>query len=491
MQGTVARLIPAALVLAGLAYFAREGELISTSLGKTALIVAALLALLYLALTVDAAWLLSAGILSTMFAGNWESLGLDLRLGPHRVFLAVGILAVLLRAPPVRDRPRLQLDHVHFLMAAAAGFALVSAYVAGTLQGERSQQILIDQFGLLPFVLFAIAPVAFHKQRQRMILLGSLVAAGAYLSVSALLEKLELYDLLWPSYIGNPYAGGHFGRARGPFVEAAAMGLALYGCAVAAAIALVVWKRPAARALAAAVLVAAPVGALLTVTRAVWLAAVVGTVVTLVSTPALRRFFVPVAAAGVVGVLVAFAAIPGLAGDAEQRQKDKTPLYDRQNTNEAGLRMLADKPFLGVGWHLPNPELEPYFRQHENRPLTGYRAGLHNIYLYYAAGLGLIGFGLWLGALLLAFGRALGPGGTPQLAAWKTGLKAIAVAWLIVGATSPAHYPFITYLVWAWAGIATGLPALAPAATAAARQAPRGATTWSLSQGKFRRWSLG
>jgi O-antigen ligase len=487
MQSAVARLVPAALVLAGLAYFAREGELISATVGETALVVAALLVLLHLALTVDAAWLLSAGILSTMFAGNWGSLGLDLSVGPHRALLAVGILAVLLRAPPVRDRPSLHLDHVHFVMAAAVAFALMSAFVAGTLEGEKAQFVLLDQFGVLPFVLFAIAPIAFHTQRQRMILLGALVATGAYLSVSALLEKLELYDLLVPSYIGDPAVGAHFGRARGPFAESAAMGLALYACAIAAAIAVVVWKRPRARLFAAAVLVAAPIGALLTVTRAVWLAATVATALAFVTTPALRRFVLPVTAASVVGVLVAFTLIPGLAGDAERRQNDRTPVYDRQNTNAAGLRMVADKPFLGVGWDRPNAELEPYFRQSEDRPLTGGVAGLHNIYLYYAAGLGLIGFGLWLAALVLAFSRGLGPGGSARLTTWKIGLKAIAGAWLIVGVTSPAHYPFTTYIVWAWAGIAAGLPAVA----AAARQAPRGATTWSLSQGKPRRWSLG
>ena len=462
MQSPTARLIPAALILAGLAYFAREAELLSTSVGETVLLVVALLVLLHLTLTVDPAWLLSAGILSTMFAGNWESLGLNADVGPHRVLLAAGILAVLLRAPPVRDRPPLQLDHVHFAMGAALAFAVVSAVAVDTFDEPKGRFVLLDQFGVLPFVLFAVAPVAFVTQRQRMILLGSLVVTGAYLSVTAVLEKLELYDLLVPGYIGDRGVGQHFGRARGPFVESAAMGLALYACAVAAAIAFVVWRRPGARALAAAVAVAAPIGALLTVTRGVWLAAIVATAVALVATPALRRFIVPVAAAGVAGVLVAFALIPGLAGDAERRQNDKTPVYDRQNTNSAGLRMLGDRPFVGVGWDRPNAELEPYFRQHEDRPLTGGRAGLHNIYLYYATGLGLVGFGLWLVAVLFAMSRALAPSGAAALVPWKVGLRALLVAWLVVGLFSPAHYPFTTYLVWAWAGVACGAPAAAP-----------------------------
>ncbi|HEX8054592.1 MAG TPA: O-antigen ligase family protein, partial [Thermoleophilaceae bacterium] len=164
-----------------------------------------------------------------------------------------------------------------------------------------------------------------------------------------------------------------------------------------------------------------------------------------------------------VGVLVAFAAIPGLAGDVNARQNDKTPVYDRENTNAAGLRLVAHNPFVGVGWDRPNAELEPYFRMDETIPLTGGRAGLHNIYLYYVAGLGLIGFGLWLIALLFSFSRALSPSDSLLLVPWKVGLKALLVAWLVVGLFSPAHYPFTTYLVWAWAGVACGTPVGAPA----------------------------
>ena len=42
--------------------------------------------------------------------------------------------------------------------------------------------------------------------------------------------------LVFPRYIVDPSVGLHFGRARGPFVEAAANGLAMCICAVAAAL---------------------------------------------------------------------------------------------------------------------------------------------------------------------------------------------------------------------------------------------------------------
>ena len=483
-----ARLVAVALVGAGLAYFAGEAGWIGASGAETALTALALAVLLHLALTVDPAWLFSAGIVATMFAGNWQHMGLNASIGPHRVILGAATLALLLRARPARDRPPLTLDGTHLAMAAALGFAGISAYAVGTIDDANPQAILLDQFGVLPFALFALAPLAFRTDRQRMILLGFLVGAGAYLSVTAVLERLKVHELVWPGYIADPGVGLHFGRARGPFVEAAAMGLALFGCTVAAAIALALWKRTWARAVAGGVVVLAPVGLLMTVTRGVWLAAIAGTLAAVATTAGLRRYLLPIVAGGIMAVVVAFALVPGLQGDAERRQNDQTPVYDRRNTNAAGLRMVADRPVVGYGWGKGNENMEQYFRLHPDIPLTGARAGLHNVYLYYATSLGLVGLGLWLVAVLLAFGQALASQPYSRGEPWRVGLKALAVAWLVIGLFSPALYPFATYLAWAWAGVVAGLPAGARAPLPGLLagngrgprlpgQAPRGATT--------------
>lgn len=463
MERDSARVLGWALVGAGALYAVAEFGLVRGSVSRYALVVVALLFLFHLARTVDPAWLLSAGIVSTMFAGRWDDLGLGSSFGPHRVLLAAGLLALLLRAPPARDRPSFHLDGAHLALAAALAYALFSGVVAGTLGEENARFRLLDQYGALPFIMFTVAPVAFATHRQRMILLGSLVAVGGYLSVTAVLEKLHLYGLLLPRYIADPAVGIHFGRARGPFVEAAADGLALYACAISAAIAFFVWRRPPARAAAAAVVVLAPVSLLLTETRGAWIAGIAGTLVALTTTAHLRRFLVPVAAVGVVGVLAALALIPGLSENVGDRQKDKGPVYERRNTNAAGLRMLADQPFLGFGWEQANAHMEPYFRLHPDIPLNGAMAGLHDVYLQYAVELGVVGFGLWLLAMALTFGRALGARAPPDIAPWQAGLKGIAIAWLVVGLFSPAHYAFTTFLVWTWAGVVYRRPAYAPA----------------------------
>jgi O-antigen ligase len=471
----------AGLIGAGSVAFASRLGLLPHVAETTALVALAGVMLLCVSMTVDPAWTLSAGIVATMFAGRWQDIGIDVGLGPHRVLLAVGALAVLLRTPPARDRPRLELGAVHFVLAAATAYAVTSAILAGTAMRSTSQFMLLDDYGVLPFLMFLVAPLAFRTERQRTILLGSLIATGAYLGVTAVLEKLHLYDLVVPSYIGDPSIGTHFGRARGPFVEAGADGLALYACAVAAAIALAGRSARWQRSAAAGVVILAPVGLLLTVTRSVWIAGVAATVLAMVSTPGLRRFVVPAAVMGVAAVLVAFTVIPGLAQQANNREGDKSSVWERQNTTAAGLRMIAARPLVGFGWDRANDRLEPYFRMDPDIPLVGARAGFHNVYLQYGVSLGLLGLGLWLLGGALAVRGAFTGRTPPELRPWAVGLKAIVLAWVAVSLSTPASYVFSTVLLWTWAGVAGGPPGARRLWYA--DQLDGGDTTWSRSQG--------
>jgi putative inorganic carbon (HCO3(-)) transporter len=456
--------IALALVAAGATYFTFKLGFVRHDAVTLTLAAVAGAGLVYLVLRVDPAWILTAGLVATVFAGHWEQLGLSTTASPHRILLVTGLLAVILRAPGARDRPPIEFRPVHFVLAAALGYALVSSIAAGTLERSNARFGLLDAFGLLPFMIFLVVPVAFATERQRRILLGSLVAVGGYLAVTALLERLKLTALVFPRYINDPNVGTHFGRARGPFVEAGADGLALFACAVAAGIALTLWRHRWQRVCAAIVVVLAPVGLLLTVTRSVWLAAVVGTFLAVVTTPGLRRFLVPIAVAGVTAVLLSFALIPGVAKQARDRQSDQGSVQERQNTTAAGLRMVADRPLVGFGWDRGNDRIDPYFRLDPNIPLKGEAAGFHNIYLQYAVNLGLVGLGLWLLGGGMAVGGALARRAPASVRPWQVGLKAFLGAWAVLGLSTPGSYSFSTFLLWTWAGVVVGTsPRRAPA----------------------------
>ena len=442
-----------ALLAGGVAYFVSAVASAYADVRTPALAAIAAALLVYLVRRVDAAWLISAGIAASMFSSNWWWFGFGGTVVPDRVLLATGILGVLLRIGPSRDRPPIELKPVHFALAAALAYAVVSMVIVQSTS-HTALFALIDQYGAMPFLVFTIAPVAFRTERQRQILLGSLVATGAYLSLTALFEKLRLTALIVPSYINDPAIGTHFGRARGPFVEAVANGLALYACAVAAGIAFAVWRRPLLRALAGSVAVLCLVGVQLTVTRAVWLGAVVATAFVLVAAPQLRRYLVPALVAGLCLVLGAFAVIPGLASQAENRKADQSPIWERKNSDAAAFRMIAAKPLLGFGWYEHNAKAESYFRMSPTFPLSGEKAGLHNLFLTYAVGLGLVGFGLWLLAVALALGGAVRHRAPPAIEPWRIGLGAIVACYIVAGIAGPLEYLYPTLLVWTWAGVA-------------------------------------
>ena len=89
-------------------------------------------------------------------------------------------------------------------MLAAALIVIVSAAVAGTLFHKTGAYPLLDRFGLLPFAAFVVAPVVFRTERQRRILLMTLVAARR-LSRRHGADRVRRADVLvFPRYILDP-----------------------------------------------------------------------------------------------------------------------------------------------------------------------------------------------------------------------------------------------------------------------------------------------
>lgn len=419
-------------------------------LGGAILIVAAGAAVVAL-VNVDAAWPLSLGLAAAMFSGNWDLIGTPLPL--DRVLIAVGLASILLRARTSDDvlggQPRL----VHAAIALAAVYAIVSAVLAETIDDRAARFALLDRYGFVPFALFCTAPVAFATERQRRILLGTLVAMGGYLSFTAFAERIGVDALVVPNYITDDSVGIHADRARGPFVEAVANGMALFQCGVAAALFGYLTPDRRARILAAAIVAASALSLLFTLTRSVWIGSSAALVVAFLSARELRRYLLPVALLVVVAVSVALAAIPGLSGDISARRADQVPVWDRRNSNNAALEMLKDRPLLGFGWFTFAEHSADFMRLGPDYPLT--RTGLeeHNVFLSNAVELGLVGLILWGGALALAIGGAILRRGPPELRPWRIALVAIAVQWLVIANFVPLGYALPTAMLWLWAGL--------------------------------------
>lgn len=414
-----------------------------------------------------------AAIVLTIFSGAWSKMGLG-GLPLDRLLIVIVLLMFILRAPGTARVPRLEIKNVHLMLSLVVIYALTSAVAAGTLTTELSILTLIDQLGVVPYLMFLVAPAVFAGRRERNILLATLMGLGAYLGFTAIFASLGAHFLVFPQYIAHVDASTSAGHEYGPFQSSVAEGLATFACAIAAAIAFTQWHGPRKRWIAATVVIVCTFGCFLTLERGVWIAAVVGTVLTALLTRTGRRSIVPgiPACALLVGGLLLLS--PALASKTSARANYQLSVWNRENQTTAALRMIQAKPLFGFGWYRYTSDNLPYFRQPRDYPMTGYLASqvsefvgsstnsssasgvLHDTYLSYAVELGLIGMLLWLAALIWGVGGAIFARGSAELLPWKLGLLAIAVFSLIVYAVNPYPAPFSSLLLWVWAGVALG-----------------------------------
>jgi putative inorganic carbon (hco3(-)) transporter len=426
-----------------------------------------------------------AALALSIFSGAWKQIGLD-GLPLDRMLLAVVLLQVFLLAPGVARIPRLQVRGVHLLMALMALYATGSALVAGTLGNEAGALALIDLLGLAPYLVFLLAPAIFSGRAERRMLLTTLVCVGIYLGLTATFESLGPHALVFPRYILDADAATPGGRAGGPFQSSLAEGFATYACAVASVIAFAQWRaerRHLLSTLAAVAALLSVFGSFVTLERGVWIAALLGSVVTGLATRTGRRRLAPGLLACAVILAGALSVSPSLSQKATNRANSQISVWDRQNQTYAGLRMIAARPLFGFGWERYRSDSFDYFRQAPDFPMYGYKPGnavpgektlpLHNTYLAYAVELGLLGALLWLVTLLWGVGDSLLTSGSPELRHWKLGLAAIAVFFLVVAVFNPSQAPFSVLLLWLWAGVAHGNPRL----IVPARQSAQGERT--------------
>jgi putative inorganic carbon (HCO3(-)) transporter len=399
----------------------------------------------------EPAWILTGGLMLSVFSGNWSHLGVPIPV--DRVVIVCGIGSAVVRSLRAEDgEPRLQVRGVHWLMVLLILYAVGSAAWSGTLTSHEPLFALLDRLGVVPFLLYFVAPTAFRTARQRRILAVGLLILGAYLGLITLFEAVGLRSLVLPQYILNPALGLHAGRARGPFLEAGANGLAMFVCVVAAAVTWSWWRDWRMRAVVIGVIVLGTAGILFTLTRQTWLAAAGGTVVAMLADRRLRRWLPLTAGAAALIVVLSLAFIPGLSNSVSQRSSSQMPVWDRLNSDAAALRMAEARPALGFGWGRFGAVSVSYYRLAGTYPLTSV-GDAHNVLLSNASELGLVGLGLWLVIVAIAVVAPAVRRAPPPIEPWRIGLIAIVVAWFLQLNFTPLDYAFDNYVIWLWAGV--------------------------------------
>jgi putative inorganic carbon (HCO3(-)) transporter len=389
----------------------------------------------------------TAALVTSVFTGYFEWVPGDVPL--NRVALFVMMILALASAGYWQLKPSL----VHWVLLAQILWVAGSAVWVGTSTDSYAFFAMLDQV-MVPSLFFVVGPIAFARARDREILLRGIALVVIYCFYVSVAQAFALGGLIFPRYAAAGLVSGEINRAGGPFLQIAANGSAL---AMAIPLLLVLFERSAGawRITAAVAAVMAAAGAFLTLTRSVWIAAVLSIVVAMWFSARLRAWLIPSLLVLAVSLMATLTLVSSVADAVFARFGTERSIDDRTITNAAAVTMVEKYPLTGVGWGRFLSLVDDYVVQPVNGPLTNTHIIAHNIFLSRAAELGLVGAGLLVAALVLGPLRAAvrpRPGIDP---AWRHALLASSIAWFVVAMLTPMGYAFSNYLLWLVAGICT------------------------------------
>ena len=254
---------------------------------------------------------------------------------------------------------------------------------------------------LVPLGLYLLAGHIFEDGRSRRQFEVFALLVLSYLCVIAILFMVGATDLIFPRYILDEGLGIHADRARGPFLQAVANGLALNMLGL---IALDSFRRHRLPKLPAILLLAAlPLAIVATRTRAVWLSFSGSILWLMLFSPSrcLRRTCLLLALGGGLG-LVAVLSLSNSQMSLRERLEESGPVSFRMAVYQAGWEMFLQKPLTGWGSLAMQTELTTRISDFHQEQFF-----FHNTYLEILVEYGIVGLALyvWLIVDLFRLGR--------------------------------------------------------------------------------------
>ncbi len=293
-----------------------------------------------------------------------------------------------------------------FLFLGWLFFRTITTPIGQEIKGQPSTVMHLINGYLTPTFLFLLIR---HSEIRPNVLWSAVVVIlsfGIYLSVTAVLEITKQWSLVFPSFIGDPTLGIHFGRARGPMLQSVRLGMCLSFC-LAVLWAFPIWlyaRQRWAWLLAASLTPLYMLAILLTYTRSIWMGA--GAIVVILLATLLRGkartlgLGSLVFAVAIGGVMVG----PNLVAFKREYSEAETLESTRMRGAFAyvSMEMFKDRPLAGFGFNQFQIHNRPYLDDRTtNIRLESIRGYVHhNSYLSILVDLGLVGVILFLVASL-------------------------------------------------------------------------------------------
>jgi putative inorganic carbon (HCO3(-)) transporter len=314
-----------------------------------------------------------------------------------RVAFVLLILVVLLRMCVLQQAIQIRGP----VTAPMLALLLLAFYGVVSQPNDAETWSLFAAKWLVPFTLYQLAAYIFNDARSlRRFETFSLIVLG-YLSLTAIFFMIDCKQLIFPSYILDEGLGYHADRARGPFLQAVANGVALNLLGL---VALNSFRRKRLRGvLALLFLVALPLAIVATKTRAVWLSFALSILALLFFSPSprLRRGCLCFALAGGIGLAAVVAFADGNTSLSD-RLEERGPVIFRMAIYQAGWEMFLQKPLAGWGAADMQTELSKRISDFHQEQFF-----FHNTYLEIVVQYGLVGLllYLWMVVDLFKLGR--------------------------------------------------------------------------------------
>ena len=310
--------------------------------------------------------------------------------GPPFIYdrLALGILifAVFLRACVLRE-PLWVGGSVTWPLLALLLLALRDA-LAQTYTAEVWSVFAAKWF--VPIALYIAAAHVFQGKSELHQFETFALLAFAYLSLTSIFFIAGFKTFIFPRFILDESLGIHADRARGPFLQAVANGLALNLLGL---IALDSFRRRRLRGVWALLLMVVwPLAILATKTRAVWLsfATSIAALALFSSSGRLRRACLAILFCGAV-VLAAVVSLTDHHRSLDERLQENGPVAFRVEIYKAGWEMFLRKPVIGWGGKEMQVELSHRISDFQQEEYY-----FHNTFLEILVQYGVIGLSLYL-----------------------------------------------------------------------------------------------
>lgn len=260
-----------------------------------------------------------------------------------------------------------------------------------------------------PFIALVLTYFAVNDEPQIKKICWFFMLFGAYLTLTAWAEYFKIWSIVFPKYIVDPELGIHWGRARGPFLVSASLGITLVFCFF-NNLYLAHHTQGATRIIIYLLNLAMLPAIFFTQTRSVWLAMII-CIFTWLKLNRHLRSRGAMTMAVLAGLLIIGSIFWTNILSRERRHGGITepyPIYARFGLAKMTWQLFKDHPLTGVGFG----HFRDYAIQYAQDPSSKYikwgsRLMEHNNFLSILAECGLIGLVLYVIMLVMIFRYSL------------------------------------------------------------------------------------